>query len=128
MREKLKDLLKNSYSPYSKYRVAAICTLKDGREFTGVNVENASFGASVCAERVAILKAVSEGYRKGDFKDLYVMCDADKIGTCCFLCRQVVTEFFEDDSTITMMNPDGEALVLKAKELCPYPFNEENLK
>lgn len=128
MKEKLKELLNYSYSPYSKYRVAAVALMKDGREFTGVNIENASFGATICAERTAISKAISEGYKKGDFKELYVMCDDEKIGTCCFICRQVITEFFEEDALITMMNPDGESLVLKVKELCPYPFNEENLK
>ena len=128
MKEKLKELLNYSYSPYSKYRVAAIALMKDGREFTGVNIENASFGATICAERTAIFKAISEGYKKKDFKELYVMCDDEKIGTCCFICRQVITEFFEEDALITMMNPDGESLVLKVKELCPYPFNEENLK
>ncbi len=128
MKEKLKELLNYSYSPYSKYRVAAIALMKDGREFTGVNIENASFGATICAERTAIFKAISEGYKKKDFKELYVMCDDEKIGTCCFICRQVITEFFEEDALITMMNPNGDSLVLKVKELCPYPFNEENLK
>ena len=128
MKDKLKELLKYSYSPYSKYRVAAIALMKDGREFTGVNIENASFGATICAERTAIFKAISEGYKKKDFKELYVMCDDEKIGTCCFICRQVITEFFEEDALITMMNPNGDSLVLKVKELCPYPFNEENLK
>ena len=128
MKEKLKELLNYSYSPYSKYRVAAVALMKDGREFTGVNIENASFGATICAERTAISKAISEGYKKGDFKELYVMCDDEKIGTCCFICRQVITEFFEEDALITMMNPNGDSLVLKVKELCPYPFNEENLK
>ena len=128
MKEKLLKLLNNSYSPYSKYRVAAIALMKDGQEFTGVNIENASFGATICAERTAIFKAISEGYQKKDFKELYVMCDDEKIGTCCFICRQVITEFFEEDAVVTMMNPKGESLVLKVKELCPYPFNEENLK
>ena len=128
MKEKLKELLNNSYSPYSKYRVASIVVMKDGKEFKGVNIENASYGATVCAERVAIFKAVSEGYRKGDFKELYVMCDDDKIGTSCFVCRQVITEFFEKDNLVTMMNPNGEALKQKVDELCPYPFDEENLK
>jgi cytidine deaminase len=59
MREKLIELLNNSYSPYSNFRVAAILVCKDGREFNGVNVENAAYGSSICAERSAILSAIS---------------------------------------------------------------------
>ena len=63
MIDELKQLLNNAYAPYSKYRVAAILETNDGKIFTGVNIENASFGATICAERVAIYKAISEGYR-----------------------------------------------------------------
>ncbi len=127
MKEKLLDLLNNSYSPYSKFRVAAIAVMKDGKEFGGVNIENASFGATICAERVAITSAIANGYKKHDFEKLYVMCDSANIGTCCFICRQVIEEFFESDKLIIMMNPDGEELVKQVKEMCPYPFNEESL-
>ena len=128
MKEKLIQLLKNSYSPYSHFQVSAIVVMKDGREFSGVNVENASYGASICAERSAIVAAISNGYKKHDFKEMYVMCNSDKIGTSCFLCRQMIEEFFEPECKITMCIPSGESLVLTVKELCPYPFNEENLK
>jgi len=127
MKEKLINLLNNSYSPYSKFRVAAIVVMKDGREFNGINVENASYGASICAERVAITSAIAAGYKKHDFDTMYVMCDSEKIGTCCFVCRQVISEFFEEDCLITMMTPSGEELVKTVSELCPYPFNEDNL-
>lgn len=127
MKGKLLNLLNNSYSPYSKFRVAAIAVMKDGKEFGGVNIENASFGATICAERVAITSAIANGYKKHDFEKLYVMCDNANIGTCCFICRQVIEEFFESDKLIIMMNPDGEELVKQVKEMCPYPFNEENL-
>ena len=127
MKEKLINLLNNSYCKYSKFRVAAIVITKDGKEFSGVNVENASFGATICAERVAITSAVAAGYKKGDFDTMYIMCDSEKIGTCCFMCRQVIEEFFEEDRQIVMMNPIGEMLVKTVEELCPYPFNEDNL-
>lgn len=127
MKGKLLNLLNNSYSPYSKFRVAAIAVMKDGKEFGGVNVENASFGATICAERVAITSAIANGYKKHDFEKLYVMCDNANISTCCFICRQVIEEFFESDKLIIMMNPDGEELVKQVKEMCPYPFNEESL-
>ena len=128
MKEKLIKLLDNSYSPYSHFRVAAILVCKDGREFNGVNVENASYGASICAERSAILSAVSAGYKKGDFASLYVMCDNEKIGMPCFQCRQVFAELFDKDMLVTCLNPLGESIVLPVRDLCPYPFDSEDLK
>lgn len=128
MKDKLINLLNNSYSPYSHFRVSAILVCKDGREFNGVNVENASYGASICAERSAILSAVSAGYKKGEFKELYVMCDNKKIGMPCFQCRQVFTELFDKDMLVTCMNPDGETIVKTVEELAPFPFDSEDLK
>ena len=86
MHYKLLKLLENSYSPYSHFRVASIVVMKDGKEFSGVNVENASYGASICAERSALVSAISAGYKRYDFEKLYVMCDNDKISMSCFLC------------------------------------------
>ncbi len=128
MKDKLKELLNSSYSPYSHFRVASIVVMKDGREFRGVNVENASYGATICAERSAIVSAISAGYKKHDFETLYVMCDNEKIGFSCMLCRQVISEFFEPDKKVIAMNPNGEEISLTVKELCPYPFSDEDLK
>lgn len=128
MRDKLVKLLENSYSPYSHFRVASIAVMKDGREFGGVNVENASYGASICAERSAILSAISAGYKRHDFETLYVMCDNDKIGMSCFVCRMVISEMFEPDKKIIAMNPNGDEEVHTVSELCPYPFGEEDLQ
>ena len=64
MKDKLIKLLNNSYSPYSNFRVASIVVMNDGKEFSGVNVENASYGATICAERSAILSAISAGYKR----------------------------------------------------------------
>ena len=127
MKDKLKELLNSSYSPYSHFRVASIVVMKDGREFRGVNVENASYGATICAERSAIVSAISAGYKKHDFETLYVMCDNEKIGFSCMLCRQVISEFFEPDKKVIAMNPNGEEISLTVKELCPYPFSDEDL-
>lgn len=128
MKEKLIKLLSNSYSPYSKFRVASIAVMKDGKEFCGVNVENASYGASICAERNAINSAIAAGYKKYDFESLYVMCDNQKIGMSCMLCRQVISELFESEKKIVAMNPNGDEIVHTVAKLCPYPFNEEDLK
>lgn len=127
MKEKLLKLLDNSYSPYSNFRVAAIAVMKDGREFFGVNVENASYGASVCAERSAILSAISNGYKRYDFDKLYIMCDNDKIGMSCFLCRMVISELFERDREVIAMNPKGDTEIHTVEELCPYPFSDKDL-
>ena len=127
MEESLKRLLKNSYSPYSGFKVAAIALMKDGKSFGGVNVENASFGATVCAERVAINSAIASGYKKGDFDRLYVMVDSDKIISCCFMCRQVITEFFPKDAEIIEMGKNGKMEKHTVSELCPYPFDKSDL-
>lgn len=128
MYQKLYKLLDNSYSPYSKFRVSSIVIMKDGKEFTGVNVENASYGASICAERTAILSAIASGYKKNDFESLYVMCDTDKISSSCFLCRQVISELFEKNKKIIFMNNKGEIKEYTVEDLCPIPFNEDDLK
>ena len=127
MEESLKRLLKNSYSPYSGFRVASICLMKDGKTFGGVNIENASYGATVCAERVAIFNAIASGYTKGDFSKLYVMCDSTKVSSSCFICRQVINEFFDKDSEVIFYSNDGEKEEFLVKDLCPYPFGEDDL-
>jgi len=126
MREKLEILLKNAYAKYSSYCVSAICVMKDGKEISGVNVENASFGATICAERNAITTAITLGYKKGDFLELHVMVNSDKIGSPCFVCRQVITEFMGSDVVVKLYSKNEEK-VLTVKDLCPYPFSEENL-
>ena len=124
MEEKLKKLLNNAYAPYSGYRVSAIARCNDTL-YTGVNVENASYGATICAERVAITKAIADGNKEID--EMFIMVDSEKLGTCCFICRQVISEFFKEDSYITCYNNNGEFKKFQVKELCPYPFNKENL-
>ena len=129
MIEKLLALANNSYSPYSNYRVATIVIMKDGTEFKGVNVENASFGASICSERSAILSAISNGYKKGDFQELHCLCaDSNRVSTSCFACRQVISELFDKDVPLYFYSNNKDVLKYTVKELCPYPFDEEDLK
>ena len=129
MIEKLLNLANNSYSPYSNYRVATIVIMKDGTEFKGVNVENASYGASICSERSAILSAISNGYKKGDFKELHCLCaDSNKVSTSCFACRQVISELFDKDVPLYFYSNTGACKKYTVEELCPYPFNEDDLK
>lgn len=128
MEESLKRLLRNSYSPYSGFKVASICLMKDGKSFGGVNVENASYGATICAERVAITTAIANGYKKGDFSKLYVMCDSQRVASSCFMCRQVISEFYDKDSEVVFYSNDGDKETYQVKDLCPYPFGSKDLK
>ena len=123
MIEKLIELQKNSYVPISNFRVSAIVITKDNNIFHGVNVEDASTRAGTCAERNAIFNAVTNGYKPGDFKELHLMISNGKIGTPCFVCRQLISEFFEEDAKVYCYSTEGEV-----KELCPYPFGEDDLK
>lgn len=127
MKEELLKLLNNAYAPYSKFNVSAIIETKDGKFIPGVNVENASYGATICAERNAITTAISMGYKKGEFKNIYIMVSGDKLSMPCFMCRQVITEFFDKDSGIILVGKNGEIEKHTVSELCPYPFDETDL-
>lgn len=128
MKDKLLELHKNSYAPYSDFHVSAIVVMNDGVEFRGVNVENASFGATICAERTAIVSAISAGYKKGDFKELNVMVSSGEVGMPCFICRQVISEFFDKDATVRCFATTGEYKEYTVEEICPFPFGSEDLK
>lgn len=127
MKEKLLELLENSYSPYSKFKVAAIAVMKDGKEFVGVNVENASYGVCNCPERSAIFSAISNGYKRYEFWKIVCKCDCDEIGTPCFICRQVISEMFELEKKVVCISPKGEKKEFNVSELCPFPFNDTTL-
>ena len=127
MKDELLKLLDKAYAPYSKFKVAAIIETKDNKYIPGVNVENASYGAAICAERNAITTAISMGYKKGDFKNIYIMVSGDKLSMPCFICRQVITEFFEKDCGIILVGKNGEVEKRTVGELCPYPFDASDL-
>lgn len=127
MKDKLFDVLKNSYAPYSTYNVAACVIMYDGNTFYGVNIENSSYGATMCAERVAIYNAITAGYKKGDFKGLYLINSLNKVSYPCFMCRQVISEFFDNDIDVIIFTKENETK-LKVGDLIPYPFNEDDLK
>ena len=110
-----------SYSPYSKFRVGAAALGESGRVYTGCNVENASYGATNCAERTAVFKGVSEGERW--FTMIAVVCSADTPAWPCGICRQVLSEFFPPDGKIILENGEGEILTFKLSELLPLSFS-----
>lgn len=128
MVEELKELLKNSYSPYSKFPVASILITKDGRKYKGVNVEDASTRAGSCAERSAIFSAISDGVKKGEFKEINIMVNSGNIGTPCFVCRQMLLELFDQDAIVRCYSNTGEFKEYTVRELTPYPFGSDDLK
>ncbi|NLW24103.1 MAG: cytidine deaminase [Clostridia bacterium] len=115
----------NAYVPYSQFRVGAAILTDKGQIFTGCNIENSSFGLTICAERTALFKAVSAGHRK--FQALAVSTDTEEITSPCGACRQVLIEFGEDIEII-MANVYGDYQVFTVGELLPLAFNPEKLK
>lgn len=128
MKEKLIELHKNSYVPISNFPVSSCVITKDGREFYGVNVEDASTRAGTCAERNAIYSAITAGVKKGEFKEVNVMVSSGRIGMPCFVCRQMISELFDKEAIVRCYSTSGEYKEYTVKELCPYPFGEEDLK
>lgn len=108
-----------AYAPYSNFKVGAVLFGKDGQIFFGCNVENASYGLSMCAERVALFKAVSEGYK--DFELLVLVSDSNEFCPPCGACRQVLWEFSRD-LKIVMLNQKGDTKEINLKELLPHAF------
>lgn len=128
MFEELKGFINNSYSDISKYKVACIVKMKDGKVFRGVNVENPSFKDGMCAEQVAIGSAIAAGYTKGDFESIYLLGSSKHSITPCFLCRQLISEFFSENDLVISYDQDGNETKYKIKDLCPYAFGEGDLK
>lgn len=122
--ELAKRAMENAYAPYSNFKVGAVLVAKDGRIFTGVNVENASYGLTNCAERTAIFKAVSEGAR--EFETLVVIADTNKPVSPCGACRQVMAEF--GNFRVILANTKGEYLETSVSELLPLSFSGDELK
>ncbi|MGM0437231.1 MAG: cytidine deaminase [Bacillota bacterium] len=120
-----KEAIKNAYVPYSNFPLSAALLTKEGKIFTGVNIENASYGLTNCAERTAIFKAVSEGYR--DFEALLLYGNQEKTITPCGACRQVINEF-GDDIEIIMVNKNDKEVSKTSSELLPGAFKQEDMK
>ncbi len=108
----------NSYAPYSKVRVSAALLCDDGEVFKGVNVENASYGGTICAERSAIVSAVSSGKKK--FKAIAISSNLDELISPCGICRQFIHEFGRDIDVI--LGNEEEYKVYKISELLPLGF------
>ena len=110
----------NAHAPFSKFKVGAAVQDEAGRIFTGCNVENATYGLTVCAERVAIFKAISEGARK--FVRVAVVADTDILTPPCGACRQILWEFC-GDVEVVLANPRGKSETLRLGTLFPRAFD-----
>jgi len=114
-----------SIAPFSHFKVGAAVETADGKVYIGCNIESASFGLTVCAERVAIWKALSEGER--NFTALAVVADTESLTPPCGTCRQIIWEFCKE-ATITLANLDGGREVVHIQELLPRAFDARFLK
>jgi len=122
-----KENIKNAYAPYSHFQVSAVLELKNGKIYKGVNIENAAYGLSNCAERSALFAAYSEGIRKEDIKQIVVYTDHDYFVSPCGSCRQVIRELMEEDADVVLVNNKDEVKVVKNIDLLPFGFTKADL-
>jgi len=115
----------NSYAPFSDFRVGAAIEMEDGTIISGCNVESASYGLTVCAERVAIWKAISDG--KHNIKHVAVVADTEELTPPCGVCRQIIWEF-GGNVPVILANLNGKRETVEMKELLPRAFDTKFLK
>lgn len=122
---KAKEAMTKAYAPYSHFQVGAALLAKDGRVFTGCNVENATYGATICAERTAVTKAVSEGVR--EFEKIAIVASSGDYAAPCGICRQVLFEFMPEGKVVLWSELEGEK-EFALTELLPFGFRGEDIK
>ena len=115
---------RRAFAPFSRFKVGAALRTRTGEVVTGCNVENASYGLTLCAERVAVFKAVSEGIR--GFEAIAVVADSRRLTPPCGPCRQILWEFC-GDITVHMADLHGRTRTMRLSELLPFPFDRSNL-
>ena len=113
-----KEVMKNAYSPYSKFKVGAALLTANGTVYTGCNVENSSYGATICAERNAIFQAVANGER--EFVKIAICCSEDRFPVPCGMCLQVMQEF--NDELEIILSDHSTIKKFKLKDFLPLPF------
>lgn len=119
--EQARLVQKNAYSPYSKFNVGAALLTKKGKIFTGCNVENASYGLSMCAERTALFKAISEGYK--EFTAIAISTSSKKPTFPCGACRQVLSEFGNLEIYL-----DNDEKTYSISDLLPFSFSKDQME
>jgi cytidine deaminase len=116
----------HAHAPFSNFRVGAALEDNAGRIHTGCNVENATYGLTVCAERVAVFKAISEGVKPREFRRVAIAADTDTLTPPCGACRQILWEFC-GDVEITLVNPRGKTETVRLGDLFPRAFDDSYL-
>lgn len=114
-----------AYVPYSNFKVGAAVLMEDGSIYSGCNIENASFGATNCAERTAIFKAISEG--KKEIKALAEIGDVNTYTMPCGICRQVISEFINEDIDVILIKDKTDFVIKKFSEIFPLSFSRKDL-
>jgi len=122
---KAAEAREKALAPYSGFRVGAAIETRDGRVYTGCNIENASYGLSICAERVALWKALSEGAR--EFRAMAIVSEADTLTSPCGACRQLLWEYC-GDITIHLHSLKGLDRNHRLTELFPFPFDQSSIE
>jgi cytidine deaminase len=120
----LKDTRAAAIAPYSNFRVGAIIITKDGKQYTGHNIESSSYGLTICAERVALFKALSEG--ESEFENISILSDLDDFCPPCGACRQVLMDFAPNLEVI-LFNEKGQKKTYKLDDLLPDAFTPDRL-
>jgi len=120
------DMLDAAYVPYSNFPVGAALLTEEGQVFSGCNIENASYPLSMCAERTAVFKAVSDGNK--NFEKLVVTANTEKPVSPCGACRQVLVEFCEPDMEVVLTNQNGDTLNTTVAKLLPGAFNQKDME
>jgi len=115
---------RRAFAPFSRFKVGAALRTRTGEVVTGCNVENASYGLTLCAERVAVFKAVSEGIRR--FDAIAVVADSKRLTPPCGPCRQILWEFC-GDIWVHMSDLRGRSRTMRLSELLPFPFDRGHL-
>ena len=118
--------MQSAYSPYSCFKVGAAILTDDGSVYTGCNIENSSFGATICAERTAAVKAVSEGHTK--FRKIAVTGSANEFTYPCGICRQFLSEFVTADCSIILEDKDKGITEIPFTDFLPYAFTADCIK
>lgn len=121
-----RNIRQHAYCPYSHFPVGCALLGQDGKLFTGVNVENVSFGATNCAERSALFTAASLGYRPGFIKAIAVAGATEDFLPPCSICRQVLVEWADPETPVFLTRNDGQIKQLKLLDLAPYAFTQMN--
>lgn len=118
---------KNAYAPYSHFHIGAAVLTKDGKTIIGANIENASYGLTLCGERNALFSTYAQGYRKEDIVALAIVSDSDPVASPCGACRQVLIELLEPNTPVILASSQGGYQETNPRELLPFAFTKEQL-